>query len=960
MRSTDVGMLLSTQAWSLWAKTGKGEQSHLWEPLPIHLSDTAEVARIIWNEWLSLAVRNYICASTSLMPDEIETLIVWIALVHDIGKATPSFQSKVAERAENVRESGLKLPGKCENEPHSLLGQIIFQDWLESHGWGEGPASGLSCIVGGHHGAGALNEKQLNDIRTYSRISPARVLGTEAWEAVQTELLAWAYEISGAKCLASAYRDHPLNPYIQIQLSGLVIMADWIASNTDLIPLVSHIAAWSECRVRARVGWDLLDLPRPLLFKEQLCSIENAFHQRFDNLPHEAKLHPVQAKAIESARQMTEPGLLIIEAPMGCGKTEAALLCAEVLAHKFGEGGLAYLLPTQATSNAMFARVKDWLGHILRDEPLSVRQDLHLLHGKAELNEDFAKMQKWNASWMGDGPEAYEQNDSIAAHQWFAGRKRGLLAPFVVGTVDQLLMAALRTKHVQLRHLGLAGKVIVVDEVHAYDAYMNVYLDRMLAFLGTYHVPVVLLSATLPPSRRAALMNAYAGIDRRRSRRKAITEAPPITESGEPEYPLVTIGSQSRREKPRYYTCNADEAQRLVHLEYLPDSDTMLLGKLREMMANGGCVCVLRNTVARAQKTFELLSHELDVDVRLLHARFIAADRVVKDAELLSLLGSHQQNRPNSLVVVATQVIEQSLDVDFDLLVTDIAPVDLLLQRMGRLHRHRRGRGECDRPPLLREARCIITGVPDWGASPPTFAPGIDTVYQPNILWKTVAAIDDKAEVNGCISLPADIAPLVESVYENKVVVPDEWKGAVNHADQKACLDLEERVNAATDWLLSKPSRFNLNGWMRNKLNVGGETLGRATVRDTDDSIEVTIVRKCESGYEVLPWVAKRLDVRASLGNGLAPPDDKTARVAAMCTVNLPPRLCAPWCRDDVIRVLEMSGAFVGWQESRWLAGVLPLVVDNEGYSIIGFDGREFVLRYSCLTGLSVVDERRR
>lgn len=949
---------LPMEAWSLWAKTGRGELSHLWESLPVHLCDTAEIARLVWREWLPIAVKRYICATTTLAPNDVETLIVWLAFVHDIGKATPAFQCKVAERAEQVREAGFALPTKCESTAHSLMGQVIFQNWLMNRGWSEGSASGLASIVGSHHGAGAANEKQLEEIKAYSRIAPCKVMGDEAWSFVQEELLNCAFALSGVMRLENTLNSRGIDSYVQVQLAGLIIMADWIASNTDLLPLVPSVETWEECKERARKGWDELDLPKPLNLGNHQNRIDYLFHQRFVDISRDASLRPVQLESVMRAKEMKEPGLLIIEAPMGYGKTEASLLCAEVLSQKFGEGGIAYLLPTLATSNAMFSRVKSWLDRLLEDQPIGTRQELRLLHGKAELNDDYARLPRWNSSWMGDEQNAHEFGDAVAAHQWFSGRKRGLLAPFVVGTVDQLLMAALRVKHVHLRHLGLAGKVVIIDEVHAYDVYMNVYLDRVLAFLGAYHVPVILLSATLPSSRRESLMRSYTGIDNGKSRRKVALGEPPHGALGEPTYPLVTAKSYSRREVPAYSLFNPEKTQRFIKVDFMPDTDAALLNKLQELLVDGGCACVLRNTVVRAQAAFELLRKELDADIQLLHARFIAIDRASKDSALVSVLGPGSQNRPKKLVVVATQVVEQSLDVDFDLLITDVAPIDLMLQRIGRLHRHKRGQGEAERPPLLRDARCIVTGVTDWKASPPTFALGIDTIYQPSILWKSIRAIKDKIDSCGCIRLPTDIAPLVESVYESRVAVPDEWKDAVAKAELHMSQEMEDRSNSAKAWLLSKPSRFNLNGWMRDKVNVGDESFGRAAVRDSGDSIEVVVVRRGPSGYEVLPWVAKELGVQASLGDGQSVPNDDSARAAALCTVGLPPRLCAPWCSEQTIKALEQGGLFVGWQESRWLAGVLPLVTDDKGCARIGWGEKLFVLHYSRTTGLSIVDER--
>ena len=950
---------LCETAWSMWAKTGNGEQLHLWDSLPAHLMDTAEVARLIWQEWLSEDVRRYVLQESGLTLEDAETVVSWLAGVHDIGKATPSFQSKVPELAEHLSEAGLPYALRCENVPHAFLGQIIVRDWLVRKGWSKPQASGLASIVGGHHGSNPVDDAYLNDVMTQSEAKPLAVLGNGAWSEMQDALLDYMSKGCGFEYVAGALARRGLPNYVQVLLTGLVIMADWIASNADLFPLLPNKVPWDECSARAQFGWKALDLPKPLKLDSLLVGPEKLLHRSFVQLEPNATLRPVQTKAVEAAQRMERPGLLIIEAPMGCGKTEAALMCAEILMRRFAAGGMAYLLPTQATSNAMFARVKSWLEQLLDSQPGLAKQDLRLLHGKASLNSDFASLPRWGYTWMGDVGGKQARLESVASHQWFAGRKRGLLAPFVVGTVDQLLMIALKTRHAHLRHLGVSGKVVIIDEVHAYDAYMNVYLDRALSFLGAYGVPVILLSATLPSARRAALMNAYCGHDGLGSRRARTFSPPPRLLSDDPAYPLVTLTMREKETEPRYITCGHDERSCRVRIEYLQDDDATLISEVRDVLAGGGCIGILRNTVARAQATYDLLQDEMDVEVRLAHSRFVAADRARIDSELLDLLGPSTTKRPDGLIVVSTQVLEQSLDIDLDLLITDIAPVDLLLQRMGRLHRHVRGKGQSGRPRALRQARCIITGVEDWNGGLPKFAAGIDAIYQPALLWRTIAALRERVDHTGCLMLPEDIAALVERVYEGDCGIPSEWKDAEAAAASDMARDIEARQRAADQWLLRKPSRFSLNGWMTSKLNIDNETRGRAAVRDTEESIEVIVVRQTNRGLELLPWIAEELGVSPCLGSGADVPDDDVARAAALCSVSLPPRLSSPWCVRNVIDALEKEAATDGWQSSRWLAGTLPLVIDGQGFARIGWEGHEFLLQYFRETGLSIVEERR-
>lgn len=676
---------------------------------------------------------------------------------------------------------------------------------------------------------------------------------------------------------------------------------------------------------------------------------------------------------------MDDPGLLIIEAPMGNGKTEASLLCAEVMAAKSGAGGVAYLLPTMATSNAMFSRVEEWLKTV-PDSKGGSMQSMQLLHSKASLNPDYSKLRSWGSTWMGDEAEAYVE-EGVIAHQWFAGKKRGLLSSFVVGTVDQLLMAALKVKHVQLRHLGLAGKVVVVDEVHAYDAYMNTYLDRILTWLGAYGVPTILLSATLPANRRGELIRAYRGKDRKsarnNSRRKDIPQAP-CEESGCPAYPLITaVTYTGSLDQGMYRMCEDLSAGTNVIVQEMEDDDRALVAQLNDLLSDGGCACVLRDTVSRAQSAYQKLRKAFGVScVKLVHSRFIAVDRMRNDAELLCLLGPDSDSRPDKLIVVGTQVIEQSLDIDFDVMITDIAPIDLLLQRMGRLHRHQRGEGQSHRPEKLRQARCYVVGVEDWSEAPPRLAKGIDSVYPKALLWRSMLALRTKADGSDAatINLPHDIAMLVGLVYSlgnNRgwslsVDAGQEWADALQSAEKELLESRESAQGRARAWLLDKPKKrkgSSLIGWLRDSYSVLDDVRARAAVREADESIEVVAVQGLEGEFRLLPWVVDVQGSRpngGSLGNGYGVPDDEAARLAANCTVSLPPRLSSVRSYREVIDALESQVQIPGWQESRWLQGQLVMVFDPECNSVVETSSCVYRLHYSEEAGLELVSVDRK
>lgn len=974
------GINLSAQARSLWAKTGGGEEGNLWSPLYVHMADSALVAHKLWDEWVSDSIKRQI--SDCVDGDDLAAaaLVSWLAGIHDIGKATPGFQYKVAERAEFVQEMGLCLPSAhmVSHPPsHAYMGEIILERKLDGLGWDY--SWSLGSIIGSHHGLPPSDDGVLRNIGSRSGNFPIENMGNEEWISVQDELFVWMFDAVGVGEFEERYQTLAMSQPVQVLISALVIMSDWIASNSDFFPLTFQVESWEEFCLRADAAWASFALPPSWHAENRELENEDFFHRRFAGLPENARLRPAQLEALRAALGMDDPGLLIIEAPMGNGKTEASLLCAEVMAAKSGAGGVAYLLPTMATSNAMFSRVEEWLKTV-PDSKGGSMQSMQLLHSKASLNPDYSKLRSWGSTWMGDEAEAYVE-EGVIAHQWFAGKKRGLLSSFVVGTVDQLLMAALKVKHVQLRHLGLAGKVVVVDEVHAYDAYMNTYLDRILTWLGAYGVPTILLSATLPANRRGELIRAYRGKDRKsarnNSRRKDIPQAP-CEESGCPAYPLITaVTYTGSLDQGMYRMCEDLSAGTNVIVQEMEDDDRALVAQLNDLLSDGGCACVLRDTVSRAQSAYQKLRKAFGVScVKLVHSRFIAVDRMRNDAELLCLLGPDSDSRPDKLIVVGTQVIEQSLDIDFDVMITDIAPIDLLLQRMGRLHRHQRGEGQSHRPEKLRQARCYVVGVEDWSEAPPRLAKGIDSVYPKALLWRSMLALRTKADGSDAatINLPHDIAMLVGLVYSlgnNRgwslsVDAGQEWADALQSAEKELLESRESAQGRARAWLLDKPKKrkgSSLIGWLRDSYSVLDDVRARAAVREADESIEVVAVQGLEGEFRLLPWVVDVQGSRpngGSLGNGYGVPDDEAARLAANCTVSLPPRLSSVRSYREVIDALESQVQIPGWQESRWLQGQLVMVFDPECNSVVETSSCVYRLHYSEEAGLELVSVDRK
>lgn len=901
----------SPQARIMWGKTNDEAR---WLPLVQHLEDCCAVMGALWD----LQPQNIRTSLTSSFGSEesARAFATFCAGVHDVGKASNDF----AWKARTPRSSGVSTAFLCDQieghgfvireparaVPHGALGQVHVEKWLTDRV--EAPslprtrrrrhAIRLAGIIGGHHGVNPT-DADLESARTAleGEIGP--------WSDVRDEILDTMAHHTGADRFLATWVEQGIPVTAQVLVEGLVIVADWISSSEYLFP---YDTTTSSTMDRLDAAWRRLSWPHPWQPTASFGD-DDLFAHRFPEIPGGSP-NAMQRAAIAAASQMPVPGLCLIEAPMGQGKTEAALLAAEVLARRFGLGGIFIGLPTMATSNAMFARIRHWLDHV--DSPTTA--SISLAHSKSGLNEDFRALLPWNQPMdVHDDTVDSRREASALVHSWFLGRKRAILANHVVGTIDQALFAGLRSKHVVLRHLGLASKVVIIDEVHAADEYMRTYLCRVLSWLGAYRTPVILMSATLPPQQRRQLMDAYAqgaGVTIRSDE-----------ETGTDHYPVLTTVSGSVRViEPE----PVHESSTEVSISALADDDDTLSALVTDSLQDGGCLGIIRNTVARAQRTYDLLRDLPDCEVVLLHSRFLAPHRADREADLVRRLSRSGEGRPHRMVVVGTQVLEQSLDIDLDVLVTDIAPMDLVLQRIGRLHRHQRSR-----PPRLEHPTCFLTGVLRWQPGPPEFDAGVLAVYQADPLLRCAATLE---RTDGVIRLPGDIPTLVTQAYAPDIVPPSGWKAAMVKAAAVAQEQHAETVSSAQGFLLADPRTSTSLGKGFTDVTSGDPEASHslAKVRDSEDSLEVVVVHRGQDGTLRLPTGIGHFS-----GAGLpifGPPDDDVARAAASCTVSLPRVLTGPWNIDRVIAELENSPADLsGWQASPWLRGQLALVLDDQG-----------------------------
>ena len=1025
-------MELSHQVCSLWGKTDY-EACEYWLPLFVHLSDTAYTAGFLWDSWLPSGVRREIARVMRLDEGEARKFVTFIAGCHDLGKATPVFQGKpvfiggarvVNPFSGRVNDSGLSInlnvvaasaPGHAwcgaqllYEHLSALLRRCVGGDDIRR---ANKTLLSIASIIALHHGATPC--EALGGARTKKYASQLGMTGRDGdWRGAQAELVYFVTQVAGMtddEILQFCARGLAIPANVAVLILGVCIMADWLASNAEFFPLLPVVPQSEEgrllqngvfeldgLRARAVEALQLVDILPPW---EEACAPnlndQAAFAERF-NFSSNMTPRPVQMDSVRAVDESSDPGLMIIEAPMGEGKTEAALAAAELLAVRSGRGGVLVALPTMATTDAMFSRVRAWLDRLPRREGCESRS-VYLAHGKARLNDEFQGIVSTSRHILRQAEERIEKepdesgsvstglseriakNDQVIATDWLFGRKKGLLANFVVCTIDQVLMGALRMKHLALRDLGLANKVLVIDECHAYDAYMQVYLKRILEWLGSWGTPVVLLSATLPEGLRSELLEAYSA-GRRVSDAASDAAKPKLQQDCASSGCLVSEADGLDEAYPRITVADADAVRayapepsgRAYDVTVRPMGDEVpeLIKLVGQLASGGGCIGVICDTVARAQEAASSLAEVYGSEVLLAHARFTDADRMAREARLRALLGpaATLQNglRPHRLIVVGTQVLEQSLDIDFDALITDVAPVDLLFQRMGRMHRH--DRGAAGRPECLQLPMCYIRGVREWTDDGPTFDRGVSRVYCPATLMEACAVLGITArDGTASVQLPGDIASMVRRAYGDRVadMIPLAWRDAYDRAVGKRNDALDKKRRKADTFLIDSAQVLLKNGapltsWCADPADPVRRDAdwGPRAVRDTTETVEVLLLRSDVGNLRLLPWIG---DMEHGVEAGSTVPTDMAPRgrlqaVIANSAVRLPAALCSPDNIDELISELEKRcGSLLGaWRDAPLLAGSLVLVLEDIGNGVFGTDLCGRFIRYDERVGIII------
>lgn len=893
-----------------WGKAAANDQSvHL---LPYHSLDVAAVGQRLLTR--HNVYREGLAKLCGLSTHDFSALAIFFLALHDLGKFARSFQQLRIE----PHSVGQSTARPSTSQRHDYLGYRVWREHLS-------PRLQAACLlpptrrrsggsavdlwvqaVTGHHGQPPIAKAGgflLND-----HFGPNDLAAAESFVADVRLLMGLENALPRL--------DKSTIARASWWLAGFAVLCDWLGSNREFFPFDdtprSLADYWHLALNRAEIAIDGSEL-LPAAPAESL-SLGQLLGQGID-----VTATPLQALAAHLPLS-TGPQLFVLEDVTGAGKTEAALL----LAHRLMADGLAnglYIgLPTMATANAMYERV----GTVYRafydagDAP-----SLVLAHGARDLSARFRQ----SLLPIADASEAPYTQDSpppASTHcgLWLAdNRKKALLAEVGIGTIDQALLGILPSRHQALRLLGLMHKVLIVDEVHACDAYMLPLLERLLTAHAAAGGSAILLSATLPQRQRARLLAAFAD---------GTGTGAPAMPATQIHYPMLThLAGQTLTEHP---VATRASVKRRMDVRFVSTVDA-IHNAIATAVAAGQCACWIRNTVTDARTSYlTLKAQNPGWDIALFHARFALGDRLTIEGRALDDFGRDSgAAQRRGRVLIATQVVEQSLDLDFDCLITDLAPVELIIQRAGRLHRHTRDQqGNRTQQHDLRDTPELLIHAPLWQDTPDAgwFAdhfPIAQYVY-PNHgqLWRTMQLLRDA----GGFSMPDDARALVEGVYDDQVETPEGLIAATLDAegDNRArasqafanALDLDAGYDAA---------EANVSHWAsetKTPTRLGEETstlwLARWDGRHLDPW------RDAGSN----PWHTSSLTVRSHLVASVITHGDIPAAEIARCVASLP-------------------------GQGRW--GVLvPLISeDNQQWHASAMDAQQKsrTLEYSPVTGLT-------
>lgn len=663
-------------------------------------------------------------------PQPLRQALVLLAALHDLGKIGDAFRSMLRQGRPQDAGRHWEVSEALLRHHDALLAEALGGDeWARAE---------LFAATAGHHGRPPMRD-----------LTERRGRPTGAWldmlEAAGESAIADAAAV--IRGLSALWPQASLGQmttgeakHLSWRLAGLVTAADWVASTPEFFPAspAGPNAAAYLAEARDRVA--------PALAKAGLGRISPSSKPLFD-----FPMRPMQTACTEVTLR-DGPMLALIEDETGSGKTEAALILARRMLSGGKAHGIYIALPTMATADAMFDRIFGIARRLFEGKP-----SLSLAHGRAHMHEGFRAMAATrDLNCDEPGPAAW-LTDS---------RRKALLATLGIGTIDQAMLAVVRARFAALRQTALSDKILIVDEVHeTSDPYMGALLAELLRLHAAAGGSAILMTATLPLRHRAKLLAAFeAGAGRPRPALPG------------PAYPALTVpGVTAPPVVARPAARGPVAVERVAALE-------MALDGLQTATGRGAAGVLVRNAVDEAISAHAALAAR-GVPVDILHARFTLTDRKRHESRVLTTYGKTRPLRPGR-VLVATQVVESSLDLDFDVMVSDLAPMAALIQRAGRLWRHMDLRPAQDRAvpgPVLNVLSPDPGRVdgPDWARS--VLGQG-SFVYDTALLWRTARVLEDAREIRA----PDELRGLIEAAHETDGPLPEALEAAALEAEGEA------------------------------------------------------------------------------------------------------------------------------------------------------------------------------
>jgi CRISPR-associated endonuclease/helicase Cas3 len=809
----------------LWGKAGKDEDGNLiWHPLVYHMLDVAAVAEAWLNEDEQL--KKLFSNLSGLQEKEITVLLPLACALHDVGKATIYFQNKIPEI---TKQNHLfhEIASNTSGFNHGSFGchwiddwreeEVKFQEWAKDFSFlQEETFLELWKAASWHHGVAFISSDYSNEYGKYPKEGDNK---PKAKNDIFDTIVSFRNETLQhvAKKVLSEYDGSisnlkRINPSFIRIFAGFVSVCDWIGSdkeffeynqndNTDYYKIAKQNANRALNKIKL--------IPEPI---ERITTFDKI-------LDKERVPRPVQ-KALEELR-IDKPSLLIVEAPTGEGKTESALF---QFVRNPGRG-FYFGLPTQASANQISGRIKIFL-----KDKLKTKEEAILAHGNSWLVKAISESKGYGEK---NKPEEHTAESELS--DWFNSKKRTLLSRFGIGTVDQAMLSALNVKHGFVKLFGLAGKTLIIDEVHAYDSFMLPIIEHLLRWCSYLETSVVLLSATLPFSMKQRLVSVYLEKDNIQLKNE--------------NYPLLTIATKAdnmlleidsyKNEKIRTRKTESIKYSFICHEK---DFIGEVIKKALSIIEKGGNLLWICNTVKKAQFVYEELKKKLeeehidDLEILLFHSRFTKMDRLTIEDHIEKLYGDESKapHRPKKSIVVATQVAEQSLDVDFDYLITDIAPIDLILQRAGRVFRHERKNRN-----LTFSSSEVILLIPNVINTLKDFA----GVYDKFTVLKTMFELAKNEVLK--IQLPVMYRSLVDAVYSD-VVPESELIETKSHSIKISKFEWDQLLKKK----LSKKEELDFRG-----------RKGLIPLPTTEDYMDSALLDEDENSY----WQAKTRDGEESV-----------------------------------------------------------------------------------------------